>query len=147
MTTSTYIAQALTGEEIKQLQQTLERQKHDILSHGKNLRTDLDTNKDDLLDEVDLALADVAQGMKMRLGNRESLYFKKLEDALFRLKEGIYGQCSECGGPIGFKRLEARPTAESCIDCKESAEKNETLNAEGRKHKSLGELFSFKGNS
>jgi len=72
------------------------------------------------------------------------LYFKKIEEALLRIKEGTYGRCQECHGYIGAKRLEARPTAELCIECKESAERLENLSAEGRKPKSLGRAINFK---
>jgi DnaK suppressor protein len=135
---------ALNKQNIQSLELLLKRQREEILGNGKTLRVDFNVDKDEMLDEVDMALADIEQGMKMRLGNRESLYFKKVEEALLRIKEGSYGLCSDCGSHIGLKRLEVRPTAELCIDCKEAAEKAETLNAEGRRHKSLGEAVDFK---
>lgn len=135
---------ALNKQNIQSLELLLKSQREELLSNGKTIRVDFNVDKDEMLDEVDMALADIEQGMKMRLGNRESLYFKKVEEALLRIKEGSYGQCTDCGGNIGLKRLEVRPTAELCIDCKEAAEKAETLNAEGRRHKSLGEAVDFK---
>ena len=134
----------LTEQAIVSLQRMLEKQRLDILGNGKTIRVDYSVNKDELLDEADTASHDTEQGMKMRLGNRESLYFKKIEEALLRIREGTYGKCTECGGQISQKRLEVRPTAELCIECKESAETAELKNAEGRKHKSLGELINFK---
>jgi DnaK suppressor protein len=142
----------MTKSALKQLDQTnlnalrsqLEIARRDLLANGKTMRVDFNINKDELLDEVDMAVNDVEQGMKMRLGNRESLYFRKVEEALLRIQEGTYGLCLDCGSQIGVKRLEARPTAELCIDCKENAEKAENLNAEGRRHKSLGEMVDFK---
>ena len=136
--------QTLSKNTIQSLQVMLEQQRKEILSNGKTLRVDFNVNKDELLDEVDTAAQDIEQGMKMRLGNRESLYFKKIEEALLRIKDGTYGQCLDCGQYIGAKRLEVRPTAELCIDCKEAQESTETKNVEGRKHKSLGELVNFK---
>ncbi len=134
----------LNKNSVQALQVMLEQQRKEILSNGKTLRVDFNVDKDELLDEVDTASHDVEQGMKMRLGNRESLYFRKIEEALLRIKDGTYGQCLDCGQTIGAKRLEVRPTAEFCIDCKEAAENNETKNAEGRRHKSLGEMVNFK---
>ncbi len=136
--------QSITDSHLRSLEEILRKQRAEILTNGKTLRLDFNIDKNELLDEVDMAIADIERGMKMRLGNRESLYFRKVEEALLRMKNGTYGQCLQCGGSIGVKRLEARPTAELCIDCKESAEKAEALNAEGRKHKSLGELVNFK---
>jgi DnaK suppressor protein len=135
---------ALTANNIRSLQILLEQQRKEILANGKTLRIDFRIDENEALDEVDRAATDVEQGMKMRLGSRESLYFRKVDEALLRIKDGTYGQCTECGAHIGLRRLEARPTAELCIDCKETGERAETLNAEGRKHKSLGELINFK---
>lgn len=134
----------LTAKAINELQVMLEGQRRDLLANGKTLRVDYNVDKDELLDEVDTASHDVEQGMKMRLGNRESLYFRKVEEALLRIKDGTYGLCVDCGAQIGAKRLEVRPTAELCIECKETAENAETKNAEGRRHKSLGDLVNFK---
>lgn len=41
----------------------------------------------------------------------------EIEDALSRVRKGTYGVCERCGGPIGEGRLEARPTARTCITC------------------------------
>jgi DnaK suppressor protein len=137
-------ANNLDQNQLQSLELLLQKQREEILSNGKTLRVDFNINKDEMLDEVDMAMNDIEQGMKMRLGNRESLYFRKVEEALLRMKEGTYGLCLECSGQISLKRLEARPTAELCIDCKEAAERSENLNAEGRRHKSLGETVDFK---
>ncbi len=40
-----------------------------------------------------------------------------LQLAVFRLAQGTYGRCERCGGPIGAKRLAARPAATACISC------------------------------
>jgi DnaK suppressor protein len=136
--------QIMNNEQFKSLEALLEGQRKEILANGKTLRVDFNIDKDEMLDEVDMAVNDIEQGMKMRLGNRESLYFRKVEEALLRIKEGTYGLCLDCGSNIGLKRLEARPTAELCIDCKETAERAESLNAEGRRHKSLGDAVDFK---
>lgn len=137
-------ANSLNQNQLKSLELLLNKQREEILSNGKTLRVDFNINKDEMLDEVDMAMNDIEQGMKMRMGNRESLYFRKVEEALLRIKEGTYGLCLGCDGQIGVKRLEARPTAELCIECKEAAERSELLNAEGRRHKSLGEQVDFK---
>lgn len=137
-------ANSLDKNQLQSLELLLNKQREEILSNGKTLRVDFNINKDEMLDEVDMAMNDIEQGMKMRMGNRESLYFRKVEEALLRIKEGTYGLCLGCDGQIGVKRLEARPTAELCIECKEAAERSELLNAEGRRHKSLGEQVDFK---
>lgn len=135
---------SLSQQNIEELQEILCRQRNEILSNGKTLRVKFNSKEEKLSEEGDIAVTDIEQGMQMRLGNRESLYFKKVEEALLRMKDGTYGDCLQCGSKIGLRRLEARPTAELCIECKEAAEKGESLNAEGRKHKSLGQMINFK---
>ena len=46
-----------------------------------------------------------------------------LKHALARFEDGSYGECEECGNPIGFSRLQARPEARLCIICQTRAEK------------------------
>lgn len=61
--------------------------------------------------ESDLAL-------ELRNRDRERRLIKKVNQALQRIEDGEYGYCDSCGVEIGLKRLEARPTATLCIDCK-----------------------------
>lgn len=44
-------------------------------------------------------------------------HLRELDGALSRIRDGTYGQCVECGGPVGYERLQARPMARTCIDC------------------------------
>ena len=54
---------------------------------------------------------------------------KKINDSLIDLDKGDYGFCEDCGIEIGIKRLEARPTANLCIDCKSLNEIREKQSA------------------
>jgi DnaK suppressor protein len=56
--------------------------------------------------------------MELRTRDRERKLIKKIDESLADLDEGDYGYCSHCGVEIGVRRLEARPTATQCIDCK-----------------------------
>jgi len=56
--------------------------------------------------------------LELRNRDRERKLIKKIDDALERIENGEYGFCESCGVEIGLKRLEARPTATLCIDCK-----------------------------
>ncbi|UTT66056.1 TraR/DksA family transcriptional regulator [Janibacter sp. CX7] len=44
-------------------------------------------------------------------------HLREIDAALARLDAGDYGTCERCGRPISAGRLEARPTARTCIDC------------------------------
>jgi DnaK suppressor protein len=54
----------------------------------------------------------------LRTRDRESKLLKKIEEAIGLIDVKDYGYCEECGEEIGIRRLEARPTATLCIDCK-----------------------------
>ncbi|PTB85714.1 RNA polymerase-binding protein DksA, partial [Pseudidiomarina aestuarii] len=65
--------------------------------------------------------------LELRTRDRERKLIKKIEESLIDLEKGDYGFCESCGVDIGIRRLEARPTATLCIDCKtldEIREKN-----------------------
>jgi DnaK suppressor protein len=56
--------------------------------------------------------------LELRARDRERKLIKKIDEALQRLENHEYGECESCGVEIGIRRLEARPTATLCIDCK-----------------------------
>ncbi len=63
--------------------------------------------------------------LELRNRDRERKLIKKIEEAIGRINDGEYGYCDSCGVEIGLKRLEARPTATLCIDCKTLEEMRE----------------------
>lgn len=63
--------------------------------------------------------------LELRNRDRERKLIKKIDEALTRLNDEEYGYCDSCGVEIGLKRLEARPTATLCIDCKTLEEMRE----------------------
>jgi DnaK suppressor protein len=56
--------------------------------------------------------------LELRNRDRERKLIKKINETIGRIESGDYGYCDSCGIEIGLKRLEARPTASLCIDCK-----------------------------
>jgi len=60
--------------------------------------------------------SDIAQELRNR--DRERKLIKKIDEAITRIDGGDYGYCNNCGVEIGLKRIEVRPTATLCIDCK-----------------------------
>jgi DnaK suppressor protein len=75
-----------------------------------------------LPDPNDRATQEEEFALELRARDRERKLLKKIEKALDKVDKGDYGWCEACGIEIGIRRLEARPTAELCIDCKELAE-------------------------
>jgi DnaK suppressor protein len=56
--------------------------------------------------------------LELRNRDRERKLIKKIDETIARIDKDDYGYCENCGIEIGLKRLEARPTATLCIDCK-----------------------------
>ncbi|MDH5711368.1 MAG: RNA polymerase-binding protein DksA [Gammaproteobacteria bacterium] len=69
-------------------------------------------------DPADRATQEEEFSLELRTRDRERKLIKKIDDTLDLISSGEYGYCETCGVEIGLKRLEARPTATQCIDCK-----------------------------
>ncbi|MBC7386763.1 MAG: TraR/DksA family transcriptional regulator [Cryobacterium sp.] len=129
-------------ETLNRFKKMFVEEKRKLLFSDKILREEFSVNADDRFDEIDQASTDMEQSMRMRLCNRETLYLKKVDQALARIEEGTFGLCDSCEEEIGLKRLEARPTATLCVSCKEEQERKEIHTAAGLIHKSLGDTFA-----
>ena len=93
------------------------------------LREEVDRTVDHMKDEaanfpdpVDRAAQEEEFALELRARDRERKLIKKIEKTLKKLEEDDFGYCESCGIEIGIRRLEARPTAELCVDCKTLAE-------------------------
>lgn len=73
-------------------------------------------------DPSDRASQEEEFSLELRTRDRERKLIKKINEALELIEEDDYGYCDACGIEIGIRRLEARPTASLCIDCKTLAE-------------------------
>lgn len=121
-----------------------------LLGEAERIRTNFQLKKHEYenssvtgaKDEVDSANDNILLAADMRFSNRESLYYKKIMKTLSKIESDQYGMCDECGDPITFSRLIARPTSEMCILCKEESEREESQNFFERRSKSLGTTMS-----
>ncbi|CAM3464790.1 RNA polymerase-binding protein DksA [Parendozoicomonas haliclonae] len=100
-----------------------------LLNWKKELMEEVDRTVGHMKDEAanfpdpaDRASQEEEFSLELRTRDRERKLIKKIEQTLNRLDEGDYGYCDSCGVEIGIRRLEARPTATLCIDCKTLAE-------------------------
>ena len=97
-----------------------------ILNSWKGeLSQDIDRTVHTMQDEVtmfadpnDRASQESAVSLELRNRDRERKLIKKIDETLGKINADEYGYCESCGVEIGLKRLEARPTATLCIDCK-----------------------------
>lgn len=69
-------------------------------------------------DPTDRASQETDMVLELRGRDRDRKLIKKIDESLEHLTSGEFGYCENCGEEIGLKRLEARPTALLCIDCK-----------------------------
>ncbi len=96
-----------------------------LLSWKKELMEEVDRTVHHMQDDAanfpdpnDRATQESEFSMELRARDRERKLIKKIDEALEHLDDNEYGYCEACGVEIGVKRLEARPTANLCIDCK-----------------------------
>jgi DnaK suppressor protein len=69
-------------------------------------------------DPNDRASQESDMALELRNRDRERKLIKKIDDTVAKMEAGDYGYCEACGIEIGLQRLQARPTASKCIDCK-----------------------------
>ncbi len=69
-------------------------------------------------DPNDRASQETDMSLELRSRDRERKLIKKIDEAIVKIDSNDYGFCETCGVEIGVQRLEARPTAALCIDCK-----------------------------
>lgn len=72
--------------------------------------------------EIDLASSLEGREMIFQLSSRDRNELKLIEDALFRINGGTYGECESCEKKISMKRLQIMPLTALCIECQEAAE-------------------------
>lgn len=65
------------------------------------------------------SVAELLASTHLALLDRDVNELRDVEAALARIRDGTYGRCEECGGPISRERLEAYPTATRCVECQQ----------------------------
>jgi len=120
--------EAKDGEEYMNEQQ-LEHFKNILLNWKQNLMEEVDRTVSHLKEEAvnyadpnDRASQEEEFSLELRTRDRERKLVKKINQTVELIDEDDYGFCNHCGIEIGIRRLEARPTATLCIDCKTLAE-------------------------
>ncbi|RYZ73074.1 MAG: conjugal transfer protein TraR [Proteobacteria bacterium] len=119
-----------------------EQEKTKLLASQSSIVEQLAVLPEDMMDEADFTALELDQQMTLRLRARESLYFRKVEEALTRIKDGTFGQCESCEEEIEAKRLEARPTTTLCFSCKTESERREQIHIDGHRSKSLARRYA-----
>lgn len=111
----------MNEQQLKHFENILEAWKQELMVEVDNTITEM-KEADILADPNDRATQEETFNLELRTRDRERKLIKKIEAALTKIAEQKYGYCDTCGIEIGVRRLEARPTATLCIECKTLAE-------------------------
>jgi DnaK suppressor protein len=132
----------IQGESILEKQTTLKPDKretykalltqkiNELLSEAGKTVTEMTNGKENYPDPNDRASLESDRNFELRIRDRERKLIMKMQEAIKRIDDGVFGICEVCGGPISEKRLIARPVTTLCIDCKTKQEKMEKLKGE-----------------
>ena len=96
--------------------------RQELMEEVDRTKEHMQTELENYADPNDRASQEEEFSLELRTRDRERKLIKKIEKTLDLIDKGDYGFCKACGVEIGIRRLEARPTADLCIDCKTLAE-------------------------
>lgn len=96
--------------------------KQELMEEADRTKVHMQTDAENYADPNDRASQEEEFSLELRTRDRERKLIKKIEKTLELIENDDYGYCDTCGIEIGVRRLEARPTADLCIDCKTLAE-------------------------
>ncbi len=115
----------MNKNQLEHFHTVLSQWKETITEHNRDAKAQLQSDTSPMSDPNDRATLEEEFSLTLRTRDRERKLVTKIDAALFRIANEEFGYCEKCGTEIGISRLEARPTAELCIDCKEIEEKKE----------------------
>lgn len=104
--------QSWKDEIIRQTRETLEGLHEDSTQHA---------------DIADRATSETDRALELRARDRQRKLIAKIDAAISRIDEGVYGYCEETGEPIGLRRLDARPIATLSVEAQERHERRERI--------------------
>jgi RNA polymerase-binding transcription factor len=131
----------LDEEQTRQIREALQAERARLVRNAQSSLTlsmnrDLDVGRD----SIDESTEENMLSTEMRLRDREKWLLGKIDSALERLDAGTIDNCEDCGEPIGYRRLLARPVTTLCIECKVEREREE-LAMESAGSRGLGGEF------
>ncbi len=120
----------LKPEKLEAFRLMLIQKINDLLSEAGKTVSEMTNGKENFPDPTDRASLEADRNFELRIRDRERKLILKMQEAIKRIDDGIFGVCEVCSGPISEKRLLARPVTTLCIDCKTKQEKIEKLKGE-----------------
>ena len=112
----------MNEQQVAHFTQILQNWKQELMEEVDRTVNHMQDEAANFPDPADRASQEEEFSLELRTRDRERKLIKKINDTLARIEEDDYSFCDSCGVEIGIRRLEARPTATLCIDCKTLAE-------------------------
>lgn len=112
----------MNDAQIEHFTTILSNWKQELMEEVDRTKEHMQTELENYADPNDRASQEEEFSLELRTRDRERKLLKKINKTLQFIESGDYGYCDSCGVEIGIRRLEARPTADLCIDCKTFAE-------------------------
>ncbi|NMP31825.1 RNA polymerase-binding protein DksA [Thalassotalea sp. M1531] len=112
----------MNAEQLEHFKKILEAWRNQLREEVDRTVTHMQDEAANFPDPVDRAAQEEEFSLELRTRDRERKLIKKIEKTLQLIEEDDFGFCNACGIEIGIRRLEARPTADLCIECKTLAE-------------------------
>jgi DnaK suppressor protein len=120
----------LKPEKLQVFRYMLTQKMNELLDEAEKTVFDMTTGKENFPDPNDRASLESDRNFELRIRDRERKLLAKIQEAMKRIDDGVFGRCEVCGGDISEKRLMARPVTTLCIECKTKQEKIEKLKGE-----------------
>lgn len=118
----------MSDGQLEHFRQILINWKNELLAEAERTKDYINEETGAMADINDRATQEEEFALALRTRDRERKLVRKIDKSLAEIETGDYGFCETCGTEIGLKRLEARPTATQCIDCKTMSEMKEKQN-------------------
>jgi DnaK suppressor protein len=108
----------MSPEQLLHFRRILEKQRSELSKEINRAVHVMQEEATVFADPNDRASQESDMALELRNRDRERKLIKKIDETFSKIDTGDYGYCEKCGVEIGLRRLEARPTASLCIDCK-----------------------------
>lgn len=116
----------MNAEQLEHFRAKLHAWKEQLINEAQHTMGTIKEHDNHVADINDRATLEEEFALELRTRDRERKLIAKIDKSLYEIEAGDYGYCQTCGAEIGVNRLDARPTATECIDCKTISERKES---------------------
>ena len=109
----------MNSRQLKYFHDILLSRKNELINEADRTVGCMQSDSNTYADTIDQASQEEEFTLQLKERDRERRLLQKINEALIKIDNHEYGFCISCGAEIGINRLEARPTTDQCIDCKE----------------------------